>query len=156
VCRCKAKPMMGMEVDARHRTFLCRASPAKGMKTDVSAVQLLINPDADARPLFRQVSPNLAAAAMLLRGCREPATFEERRERQQLKALLEAAAAQQAESSTSRQRSERGRAGVTSTHHPNPPPPQQQKQGEGVATAASAVRSQLGPNRDARNIIDHR
>jgi hypothetical protein len=58
--------------------------------------------NADAPPLFRWASQNLAAAAMLLRGCPEPATSEERRVRQQLKALLEAAAAQQAESSTSR------------------------------------------------------
>jgi hypothetical protein len=39
---------------------------------------------------------------MLLRGCPEPATSKERRVRQQLKALLEAAAAQQAESYASR------------------------------------------------------
>jgi hypothetical protein len=38
--------------------------------------------------------------AMLQRGCPEPATSEEWRVRQQLKALLEVAAAQQAESST--------------------------------------------------------
>jgi hypothetical protein len=43
--------------------------------------------------------------------------------RQQLKALLEAAAAQQAESSTLRQRSERGRVGASSAHGQNPPPP---------------------------------
>jgi hypothetical protein len=36
------------------------------------------NADADAPPLFRWVSQNLAAAAMLLRGCPEPATSEER------------------------------------------------------------------------------
>jgi hypothetical protein len=41
---------------------------------------------------------------MLLRGCLEAATSEEQRVREQLKALLEAAAAQQAESSASRQR----------------------------------------------------
>jgi hypothetical protein len=63
------------------------------------------NTDADAPPLFWQASQNLAAAAMLLRGCPEPTTSEERRVCQQLKALLEAAAAQQAESSTSRQHS---------------------------------------------------
>jgi hypothetical protein len=55
------------------------------------------NADADAPLLFRQASQNLAAGAMLLRGCPEPATSEERRVRQQLKALLEAAAVQQAE-----------------------------------------------------------
>jgi hypothetical protein len=57
------------------------------------------NADADAPPLFRWASQNLAAAAMLLRGCPVPATSEERRVRQHLKALLEAMAAQQAESS---------------------------------------------------------
>jgi hypothetical protein len=62
---------------------------------------------------------------MLLRSCPEPATYEERRVREQLKALLKAAAAQQSESFASRQRSERGRAGVPSAHGPNPPPPQQ-------------------------------
>jgi hypothetical protein len=46
------------------------------------------------------VSQNLAVAAMLLRGCPEAATSKERRVRQQLKALLEAAT-QQAESSAS-------------------------------------------------------
>jgi hypothetical protein len=66
------------------------------------------NPDADTPLLFWGASQNLAAAAMLLRGCPEPATSEERRVHQQLKALLKAAAAQQAESSSSRQRSERG------------------------------------------------
>jgi hypothetical protein len=58
---------------------------------------------------------------MLLCGCPEPATSEERRVRQQLKELLEAAVAQQAESSASRQRSECERAGVPSAHSLNPP-----------------------------------
>jgi hypothetical protein len=40
------------------------------------------NTDADAPPLFRQASQNLAVAAMLLRGCPEAATSEERRVRQ--------------------------------------------------------------------------
>jgi hypothetical protein len=35
------------------------------------------NADADAPPLFRRASQNLTAAAMLLRGCPEPATSEE-------------------------------------------------------------------------------
>jgi hypothetical protein len=83
------------------------------------------NADADAPPLFQWVSQNLAAAAMLLHGCPEPATSEERRVWEQLKTLLEAAAAQQAESSASRQHSERGRAGAPSAHGLNPPPPQQ-------------------------------
>jgi hypothetical protein len=43
VCRCKAKPMMGMAIDARRRTFLCRASPARGMATDVSTDRLQIS-----------------------------------------------------------------------------------------------------------------
>jgi hypothetical protein len=66
------------------------------------------NTDADASPLFRWASQNLAVATMLLRGCPEATTSEERRVRQQLKALLEAAAAQQAESLASCQRSEHG------------------------------------------------
>jgi hypothetical protein len=37
------------------------------------------NTDADPLPLFRRASENLTAAAMLLRGCPEPATSEERR-----------------------------------------------------------------------------
>jgi hypothetical protein len=36
------------------------------------------NTDADAPPLFRRASQKLVAAAMLLRGCPEPATYEER------------------------------------------------------------------------------
>jgi hypothetical protein len=113
-----------------------------------------VNADADAPPLFRWASQNLAAAAMLLHGCPEPATSEERRVRQQLKALLEAAAAQQAESSALRQRSERRRAGAPSAHGPNPPPPQQQGHRGQIAATASAVKSRLGPNRDAQNTIE--
>jgi hypothetical protein len=74
--------------------------------------------------------------------------------RQQLKALLEAATAQQAESSAPRQRSERGRAGAPSAHGPNPPPSQQKGCKEGVGAAASAVKSRLGPNCDVRNTIE--
>jgi hypothetical protein len=80
------------------------------------------NADADAPPHFRRASQNLAAATMLLRGCPEVATSEERRVRQQLKALLEATAAQQAESSALRQHSERRRAGASSAQGPNLPP----------------------------------
>jgi hypothetical protein len=40
------------------------------------------NTDADAPPLFQRASQNLNAATMLLRGCPEPATSEERRVRQ--------------------------------------------------------------------------
>jgi hypothetical protein len=75
---------------------------------------------------------------------------------QQLKALLEAVVAQQAESSASRQRSERAQAGAPSAHGPNPPPSQHRECGEGVGAAASAVKSRLGPDRDARNTIEAR
>jgi hypothetical protein len=68
----------------------------KGANVDANA-----NADADAPLLFRRASQNLTAAAMLLRGCPEAAASEERRVRQQLKALLEAAVEQQAESSAS-------------------------------------------------------
>jgi hypothetical protein len=112
------------------------------------------NVDADALPFFRRALQNLAAAAMLPRGCLEAATSEERRVRQQLKALLEAVAAQQAESSALHQRLERGRAGAPSAHGPNPPPSQHRERGEGGGAAASAVRSRLGANRDARNTIE--
>jgi hypothetical protein len=73
-------------------------------------------------PLFWRASQNLAVVAMLLHGCPEPATSKERWVRQQLKALLKAATAQQAESFASRQCSEHGRAGAPSSHDPNPPP----------------------------------
>jgi hypothetical protein len=52
------------------------------------------NIGSDAPPLFRRASQNLAAVAMLLCGFPEAATSEERRLRQQLKALLEAATTQ--------------------------------------------------------------
>jgi hypothetical protein len=93
---------------------------------------------------------------MLLRDCPEAATSEERRVRQQVKVLLEAVTAKQAESSASRQRSERGRAGASSAHGPNPPPSQHREREEGGGVAASAVRSGLGPNHDARNTIEAR
>jgi hypothetical protein len=123
----------------------------EGANVDANA-----NAGADALPLFRRASKNLAAAAMLLRGCLEVATFEERRVHQQLKALLEAAAAQQAESSTSRQRSEHERAGAPSAYGPNPSPSQYRERGEGVGAATSVVKSRLGPNRDARKTIKAR
>jgi hypothetical protein len=103
------------------------------------------NTDADAPPLFRRASQNLATAAMLLHGCPEAATSEERRVRQQLKALLKAAAAQQTESSASHQRSERGRAGAPSAHDPNPPTSQHRERGEGGGAATSAVRAASSP-----------
>jgi hypothetical protein len=112
------------------------------------------NTDADAPPIFRWASQNLTAVAMLLCSCLEAATSEERRVRQQLKVLLEAAAAQQAESSASCQHSERGRAGAPSTHGLNPPPSQHRERGEGGGAAASAAKSRLGPNCDAQNTIE--
>jgi hypothetical protein len=121
-----------------------------------AAANVDANADVDAPPLFRRASQNLTTAAMLLRDCQEPATSEERRVHQQLKTLLEAATAHQAESSASRQRSERGRAGVPSAHGPNPPFSQHLERGEGVGAATSAVKSRLGPNRDARNTIEAR
>jgi hypothetical protein len=42
-CRCKAKPMMGMAIDARRRTFLCSVSPEKGIKAGVSTDRLPIS-----------------------------------------------------------------------------------------------------------------
>jgi hypothetical protein len=114
------------------------------------------NANADTPPLFRRESQNLADAAMLLPSCPEPTTSEERWVCQQLKALLEAAVAQQAESSASRQCSERGRARAPSAHGPNPPPSQHRERREGVGAATSAVKSRLGPNRDARNTIEAR
>jgi hypothetical protein len=111
------------------------------------------NTDGDAPPLFRRASQNLTAAAMLLRSCPKAATSEERRVRQQLMVLLEAATAQQAESSASRQR---GRAGARSAHGPNPPPSQHQDRAEGGRAVASAVKSRLGPGRDAWNTIEAR
>jgi hypothetical protein len=77
--------------------------------------------------------------------------------REQLKALLEATAAQQAKSYASCQRSERGRAGAPSAHGPDPPPPPQLLgHGDRVGPAASAVKSRLGPHRDARHTIEAR
>jgi hypothetical protein len=90
------------------RTFLCRRSPARGMATSASrpvaeqprgraptppparrpardnnrcaneGMNVGANADANAPPLFRRASQNLATATMLLRGCSEPATSEER------------------------------------------------------------------------------
>jgi hypothetical protein len=112
-------------------------------------VNIDANADADALPVFRRASQNLTAAAMLLRGCPEAATSEERRVRQQLKSLLEAAASQKAESSASRQRLECRRAGAPSAHSLNPPPSQHREHGEGGRAVALAVRSRLGPNHNA-------
>jgi hypothetical protein len=75
---------------------------------------------------------------------------------QQLKALLEDAAAQQVKSAASRQHSECERAGAPSAHDPNPPPSQHRECGEGAGATASAVKSRLGPNLDARNTNEAR
>jgi hypothetical protein len=135
--------------------------PARGRTRDNNqraneGANIDANADADAPPLFRRASQNLTVVAMLLRGCPEAATSEERCVCQQLKALLEAAAAQQAESSASRQRLERGRVGAPSVHGPNPPPSQHRERGEGGGAAASSVKSRLGPNRDEWNTIEAR
>jgi hypothetical protein len=114
------------------------------------------NADVDAPPLFRRASQNLAAAAMLLRGCPEAVISEERWVRQQLKALLEAAAGQQEESSTSCQRSEHGRAKAPFAHGPSPPRSQHRDRGKGGGAAMSVVKRRPGPNRDARNTIQAR
>jgi hypothetical protein len=90
---------------------------------------------------------------MLLRGCPEPATFEERWVREQLKALLEAIAAQQAKSLASCQSLEHGRASAPSAHSPNPPPSQHRECGKGGEATSSAVKSRGGPHLDARNTI---
>jgi hypothetical protein len=112
------------------------------------------NADADAPLFFRRASQNLATAAMLLRGCPEAVTSEERRVRQQLKVMLEVAAVQQAESSASHQHSEHERAGASSAHGPNLPPSQHRGRKEGSRAVASVVRSRLEPNRDIRNTIE--
>jgi hypothetical protein len=101
--------------------------PARGLARDDNrraneGANVDANADADTPPFFRWASQNLAVAAMLLHGCPEAATSEERRVRQQLKALLKAAAAQQVERSASHQRSEHGREGAPSAHGLNPPP----------------------------------
>ena len=61
-----------------------------------------IRDDDHGTPVFKRASQNLAAAAVLLRGCPEPTTPEDKKMRQQLRTLLEAAAVQQAECSASR------------------------------------------------------
>jgi hypothetical protein len=133
-CLSRAKPVRRKAIDSRREHRPAADQPRGRAPTPPARVPEPdnnrranggANADADAPPLFRRASQNLVAAAMLLRGCPEPATSEERRVRQQLKALLEAAAAQQAESSASRQRSKSGRAGAPSAHGSNPPPSQQ-------------------------------
>jgi hypothetical protein len=115
---CRGSPERGTAIDAQCRTFLCRGSPTRGMATGASAAQLQTSHT--AAHLRRR---HTGRSPTLLRGCPEPAT-EERWVHQQVKALLEAAAAQQAKNSASRQRSEQGRAGAPSAHGSNPPPSQ--------------------------------
>jgi hypothetical protein len=69
--------------------------PARGLTPDNNrraneGANVDANADADAPPLFQRASQNLTAMAMLLCGCSEAGTSEERRVRQQLKVLLEA------------------------------------------------------------------
>jgi hypothetical protein len=82
---------------------------------------------------------------MLLRDYPDAVTSEERRVRQQLKALLEAAAAQQAESSASLQHSERGRARAPSAHSPNLLPPGIRITGKGEGRRRQQSRAGSGP-----------
>jgi hypothetical protein len=143
--------MQSPPIGGQRRTFQCRSSPRGERRPAADHLHgraptpsvrepacdnnrranegVNANAYADAPPLFRWASQNLTAAAMLLCGSPEPATSEERRVRPQLKALLEAAATQQAKSSASRQRSERGRAGAPFAHGPNPPPSQHRERG---------------------------
>jgi hypothetical protein len=139
---------------ARATTLPTRGRTCENDRHANKGANIEANTDSDAPPLFRLASQNLAVAAMLLRGCPEAATSEERRVRQQLKALLKAAAAQQAKSSPSHQWSERGRVGAPSAHGPNPPPSWHQDHREGGRVAASTVKSRLGPDRDARKTIE--
>jgi hypothetical protein len=81
---------------------------------------------------------------MLLHGCPQAETSEERQVRQQLKVLLEVAAAQQVESSASRQQLERGWAGAPSAHGRNPPPSRHQDRGEGAGRRRQRSRAGSG------------
>jgi hypothetical protein len=94
--------------------------------------------------------------AMLLRGYSEAATNEERRVQQHLKALLEAVVAQQAESSASHQRSAHDGRAAPSAHHQNPSPSRHRGHRGGAGAGGLAVKSRLGPNRDARDTIKAR
>jgi hypothetical protein len=55
---------------------VCNPEPNNNRRANGGA-NVDANADADAPPLFWQASQNLAAAAMLLRGCPEPGTSEE-------------------------------------------------------------------------------
>jgi hypothetical protein len=103
---------------ARGRTHEDNRHTSEGANVDANG-----NTNDDTPPIFRRASQNLAVAAMLLRGCPEVATSKERRVFQELKALLKAAAAQQAESSASHQWSARDRGAAPSVHRQDPSPP---------------------------------
>jgi hypothetical protein len=90
---------------------------------------------------------------MLLRGCPEAATSKERRVRQQLKALLEAAASPSEEFRLTPVVGVRPRAD-TLRASPERTPSRHQDHGDGPGAAASVVKSRLGPNRDARDTIE--
>jgi hypothetical protein len=101
------------------------------------------------------VSQNLTATAMLLRGCPEAATPEERRVRQQLKALLEATRHNERRAQL---RASIRSAGGQETVRTWPEPTSLSASGvwEGGGAAASAVKSHLGPNRGVQNTIEAR
>jgi hypothetical protein len=89
---------------------------------------------------------------MLLRSCLEPATPEERRVRQQLKTLLDKAAAQQVESSALRQRSAHDARAAQSVYRQDPPPSRHRCRGEEAGGAT--VKQRLGPNRDSCDMLE--
>lgn len=71
----------------------------------------------DRPHVFARASQNIATTAMLLRAMPEPSTLEGRQAHEELRALLDHAAVQQAESSASRQRGrETSRATTTVVH----------------------------------------
>ena len=106
-------------------------------------------------PRFARAGQNIAAAAALLQGLPAPATPEERKTQQEIKTLLERAAAQQAESSLSRRRGrdaptragDRRRAGESTVDQP-------QRQDE--PADRPPVQQRIGPVNDARVILDVR
>jgi hypothetical protein len=61
----------------RAPTPLARAPTRDNNRSANEGANVDANADADAPPLFRRASQNLAAVAMLLRGCPEAATSEE-------------------------------------------------------------------------------
>jgi hypothetical protein len=133
------------QTQARALTLSARGCTRDNDRCANEGLNVDANTGSDAPPLFRRASQNLAAVAMLLRDFPKAATSKERQLRQQLKALLKAAATQQAESSASCQQSECNRGVAPSAHRPNPPPSRNQDRGGGAGAAASAIKSHLGP-----------